>query len=601
MEPVSEQGIMPNAFKHIFDTISGNTDPTKQFLVRASYIEIYNEEIHDLLGKDVTQRKDLRDSTDRGVFVQDLTAQVVKSADEMNRVLKAGQKGRHTGATLMNKQSSRSHSIFTVTVETSEVGADGKPHIRVGKLNLVDLAGSERQSKTGATGQRLKEATKINLSLSALGNVIGALVDGKSKYIPYRDSKLTRLLQDSLGGNTKTMMVACVGPADYNFDESMGTLRYADRAKQIKNKPRINEDPKDAMLREFQEEIERLKAALAGQGGGAAGGVTTVMVNGQAMQVPTGGGQPQIIEKIVGISEEEAAILRGKHQRAQEEAREAGEARAKLAASAAKTEEERQALAAELERAAAVQRQQDEESARTTKQLAAMQEKLLQGGQIMDRAAKQEAELRQVKLEVEQRRKQEAALARELADRELELQDRYASVDEKLEDTTRKLRKAVAKYKEAKREIKDLTAEWQDEKAGMLDVARELDKERSLYLTLLKAFVPPAEVERVSASSPPPPPCLCSPHVCLQLEARAVWDDAKDVWSIPYPQLAGARMSPRHPNVSAEDDPPSHRPVSEFARERAAFDDNPRYLVEVCSLCVPMLFHVARVRVRRTS
>ena len=509
MDPPSEQGIMPNAFKHIFDTISGNTDPTKQFLVRASYIELYNEEIHDVLGKDVTQRKDLRDSTDRGVFVQDLTAQVVKSADEMNRVLTAGKKGRHTGATLMNKQSSRSHSIFTVTVETSEVGADGKPHIRVGKLNLVDLAGSERQSKTGATGQRLKEATKINLSLSALGNVIGALVDGKSKHIPYRDSKLTRLLQDSLGGNTKTMMVACVGPADYNFDESMSTLRYADRAKQIKNKPRINEDPKDAMLREFQEEIERLKAALAGQGG--AGGTTTVMVNGQEMQVPTGGGQPQIIEKIVGISEEEAAALRERQQRAEEEAKSASEARAKLAASAAKTEEERQALAAELERAAAVQRKQDEESSRMARQLQAMQEKLLQGGQIMDRAAKQEAELRQVKLEVEQRRKQEAQLARELAERELELQDRYASVDEKLEDTTRKLRKAVAKYKEAKREIKDLTAEWQDEKAGMLDVARELDKERSLYLTLLKAFVPPAEVERVSEpplDTPPPPRIL---------------------------------------------------------------------------------------------
>lgn len=166
----------------------------------------------------------------------------------------------------MNAESSRSHSIFTIQVEMMHTtGDDG--HIRKGKLNLVDLAGSERQAKTGASGDRLKEANKINLSLSALGNVISALVDGKSKHIPYRDSKLTRLLQDSLGGNTKTMMVACLSPADNNYDETISTLRYANRAKNIKNKPKINEDPKDAMLREYQEEIEKLKSLLQNQGG----------------------------------------------------------------------------------------------------------------------------------------------------------------------------------------------------------------------------------------------------------------------------------------------------------------------------------------------
>lgn len=162
----------------------------------------------------------------------------------------------------MNEHSSRSHAIFILTVECCKLGADGQDHIRVGKLNLVDLAGSERQSKTGTTGERFKEATKINLSLSALGNVISALVDGKSTHIPYRDSKLTRLLQDSLGGNAKTCMVANVGPASYNYDETLTTVRYANRAKNIKNKPIINEDPKDALLREFQEELLRLKSAL---------------------------------------------------------------------------------------------------------------------------------------------------------------------------------------------------------------------------------------------------------------------------------------------------------------------------------------------------
>merc|ERR1719217_1606679 len=174
----------------------------------------------------------------------------------------------------MNEESSRSHSIFTITVEQCSTDVSKDAHIRVGKLNLVDLAGSERQSKTGATGERLKEATKINMSLSALGNVISSLVDAKSAHIPYCDSKLTRLLQDSLGGNTKTVMVANCGPADWNFDETLSTLRYAYRAKSIKNKPKINEDPKDAMLREFQEEIARLKAQLerSGGGGGTSGG-----------------------------------------------------------------------------------------------------------------------------------------------------------------------------------------------------------------------------------------------------------------------------------------------------------------------------------------
>ena len=145
--------------------------------------------------------------------------------------MQAGKKNRSVGETLMNAGSSRSHAIFTIIVECAEVDEKRGEHIRVGKLNLVDLAGSERQSKTGATGHRLKEATKINLSLSALGNVISALVDGKSQHIPYRDSKLTRLLQDSLGGNTKTVMCANCGPAGYNFEETISTLRYANRSK----------------------------------------------------------------------------------------------------------------------------------------------------------------------------------------------------------------------------------------------------------------------------------------------------------------------------------------------------------------------------------
>jgi len=171
----------------------------------------------------------------------------------------------------MNSESSRSHSIFTIIVDNSTVDEKGEQHICMGKLNLVDLAGSERQSKTGAVGIRQVEATKINLSLTALGKVISALVSEKENHIPYRDSKLTKLLSDSLGGNSKTIMIANVGPSEFNYDETVNTLRYANRAKNIKNTPKINEDPKDAMIRQYQDELNKLKQELAEQMKGVSG------------------------------------------------------------------------------------------------------------------------------------------------------------------------------------------------------------------------------------------------------------------------------------------------------------------------------------------
>jgi hypothetical protein len=263
------KGIIPKAFSHIFGYIDSVEDDTK-FLVRCSYLEIYNESILDLLGSDHTTKHDVKEDPDKGIYVNNLTNVIVKSVAEIEKIMNAGNKHRKTGKTAMNDTSSRSHSIFTIYIETSRI-LNGEQKIKAGKLNLVDLAGSERQSKTNAVGNRLLEAQKINLSLSALGNVISALVDGKSTHIPYRDSKLTRLLQDSLGGNTKTVMIAAISPAAYNYDETLSTLRYASRAKMIKNKPRINEDPKDALLREYEDEIKQLKAALAEltKGGGA--------------------------------------------------------------------------------------------------------------------------------------------------------------------------------------------------------------------------------------------------------------------------------------------------------------------------------------------
>jgi kinesin family protein 3/17 len=241
------RGIIPNCFQHIFGCIDDGEEG-KRFLVRCSYLEIYQEEVYDLLldhkrSNQAPQKLEIKENPDKGIFVKDLKQIIVKSIPEMEALMNQGTNNRKTASTLMNSESSRSHSIFT-------------------KLNLVDLAGSERLGKTGATGDTAKEGAKINLSLSALGNVISCLVDGKSHHIPYRSSKLTRLLQDSLGGNTKTVMIAACSPADYNLDETLSTLRYASRAKSIKNKPRVNEDPKDALLKQYETEIKQLRELL---------------------------------------------------------------------------------------------------------------------------------------------------------------------------------------------------------------------------------------------------------------------------------------------------------------------------------------------------
>ena len=556
-DPPEEWGIMPNAFKHIFDDVAANDDASKQFLVRASYLEIYNEDIRDLLSKDPHNKKDLRESVDSGVYVQDLTSFVVKSAADLHNILRVGKKNRTTGATAMNQTSSRSHSIFTITVETSEVGADGEGHIRVGKLNMVDLAGSERLSKTGATGQRAKEGAKINLSLSALGNVISALVSGKSKHIPYRDSKLTRLLQDSLGGNTKTVMVANCGPADYNYDETLGTLRYADSAKKIKNKPRVNEDPKDAMLREFQDEITRLKAMLAEKEASATG-TTTVVVDGREVQVPATQVVEKIVERQVGLSEEEVARIKADAAaEAEEVRRKAEQEREALLNEKTRTAEERAALEKKL-------RLRDEEQAAAAAaadslrtQLSAMQEKLLVGGRMLDEAAKQEAELRRAQIELQEREREEKRLKAELDEANLAMDEQYTTMAEEVKAKTGKLKKVWAKYQGLKQDHADLQAETARDREEMLDAIRELTKAVKLRQTILDHFVPPDEVAK--------------------LEARAVWNEEEEDWHIGMLHLAGNHVRMRQ-FVAAQD---AAQPETEYTRHgRAAAPDDPRFAAE---------------------
>eukprot|EP00752_Nemacystus_decipiens_P011231 g9981.t1 len=546
--------------QHIFDKIA--LADNVQYLVRASYLEIYNEEIRDLLSKDPKDKLELKENVDSGVYVKDLTTFVVKSAMEIDHVMQAGKKNRSVGSTMMNQTSSRSHSIFCIVVECSQ-SDDRGDHIRVGKLNLVDLAGSERQSKTGATGDRLKEANKINLSLSALGNVISALVDGRSLHIPYRDSKLTRLLQDSLGGNTKTVMCANAGPAEYNYDETVSTLRYANRAKNIKNKPKINEDPKDAMLREFQEEIQRLKDQLAGQGGGVDGDGTP----GQGLG-SLGGGKEG---KVVGVSEEELNKLQDDADRREKQLKhQAAEDMKKLLDAHAKTAEERQALSERLESEAVERRKIEKTKGMLLGKLQAMEAKLIQaranafrtrggegrrrntrqsrpGGEILDKAQRQEAELRQAQHELEHRRDQEKSLARELAEKEegiTELNREFHDLEEEVEVKTKKLKKLWSKYQTAQREIKDIQEEFQQERSDMLDTIRELTRQLKLK-------------EEVSG-----------------VERRAQWNEEAAAWLIPRLELAGNSLLRMRRPVSAVGLP---RPETEYARHRKGYDSNPRY------------------------
>eukprot|EP00899_Mesostigma_viride_P027813 jgi/Mesvir1/8216/Mv12506-RA.2 len=567
-EPPELRGIIPNAFVHIFDEIDMSED--KEFLVRASFLEIYNEEIRDLLGKNSQKSMELKENVDTGVYVRDLTSFVVKGAKEINNVLQVGKKNRTVGATLMNQDSSRSHSIFTITIETSEkIAGDDGGHIRVGKLNLVDLAGSERQSKTGATGDRLKEATKINLSLSALGNVISALVDGKSGHIPYRDSKLTRLLQDSLGGNTKTVMVANVGPADYNYDETMSTLRYANRAKNIKNKPRINEDPKDAMLREFQEEIARLKAALEGKGGGMGMGLSINTgvsgggdeLNDERLAAIKEQMRRELMDNVAGSPMSEEAMAKVK---ADIEARSMEELQNVLAEKE-RTEEEKKRIAEEMDRQAKEMQQKLEEleaekkeREQMAKKLAAMEGKLIHGNEELTAAMKkQKAELKKKEaMLAEQKRLDEENQRRiaELQEMQLIAEDQYSSIQDEVEMKTKKLKKLFTKYQMLKQELTDMSEEFQREREDMLDSIRTLTQQIKLKNIIIENFIPPEEIMR-----------------------RAHWEEERETWVLERLSQAGNNLKSKRP-VSAAG---QKRPISDYAKAAAAMgDQNPRFKSE---------------------
>ncbi|XP_051933069.1 kinesin-like protein KIF17 isoform X1 [Hippocampus zosterae] len=559
-EPPAQRGVIPRAFEHIFESIqcSENT----KFLVRASYLEIYNEEIRDLLGSDTKQRLELKEHPERGVYARDLSMHTVHNVAECESMMERGWRNRAVAYTFMNKDSSRSHSIFSIHLEMCRTDAAGQDHLRVGKLNLVDLAGSERQSKTGATGERLREATKINLSLSALGNVISALVDGRSKYVPYRDSKLTRLLQDSLGGKTRTLMVACLSPADSNYEESLCTLRYANRAKSIQNRPCINEDPKDALLREYQEEIKKLRALISGQLGSVAP-VPSVMPKHQAEVCPNSTDREK--DKIKKDYEERLAKLQADFSaereskaklqqdittlRASYDSKLSGLEKIKTSrerstpknasSSSVTTEETFPSNANELsqsivphaadripkspdgvpEESPGVGTAGDVEQKEALERLQRLEQEVVGGEQARNKEFQQRQ--RQRRKVADQRK---AQLVQALSDNSEEsdnvLFSVYDSIQEEVHAKGQMLSKVQGKLKAAKLEIRDLQAEFEEERNDYLVTIRRLEREGQLLHGLLERMAPLVRRD-------------CNYSSLERLKREAAWDEESTAWRIP--------------------------------------------------------------------
>ncbi|OTF70202.1 Kinesin-like protein [Euroglyphus maynei] len=420
-------GIMQHSFEHIFDHISRSKNNQK-FLVRASYYEIYNEEIRDLLAskkktghKNVeTKTLELKENPDGKIVIKDLSNFLINNVNDLKKLKEAGDKHRAFGSTKMNQRSSRSHTIFTITME-NEIGADNPDTsvVRVGKFHLIDLAGSERQTKTGTTGIRLKEAAKINLSLTSLSLVIAALTDPKATFVPYRNSKLTRILSDSLGGNSKTLLIACVGPAKVNLEETISTLRFASTTKNIKNKPIINEDSKDALLRRFEEQVKELRAQLEEQENDNGNNPnddtntsTTVKI------IPN-----ELVEKLRTL---EAKICVG------------GE---------------------------------------NLIEKAEMQEKLI---------VESERELRERREKEDELRKELEQRQAEI----MEMEDSYASLQEEVIALNRKIKKAYGFLKEARSELDDMNVEHEKLRSELLDSIRISEKEIKLTNALISYYIP---------------------------------------------------------------------------------------------------------------
>ncbi|XP_068149566.1 kinesin-like protein Klp68D [Drosophila tropicalis] len=511
-------GIIPRTFEQIWLHI--NRTENFQFLVDVSYLEIYMEELRDLLKPKQSKQLEVRERGS-GVYVPNLHAINCKSVEDMSRVMQLGNKNRTVGFTNMNEHSSRSHAIFMIKIEMCDTETNT---IKVGKLNLIDLAGSERQSKTGASAERLKEASKINLALSSLGNVISALAES-SPHVPYRDSKLTRLLQDSLGGNSKTIMIANIGPSNYNYNETLTTLRYASRAKSIQNQPIKNEDPQDAKLKEYQEEIERLKRLIAPQ-------------QQQRSEKQAANKKPRA--KRPKPKEQQLALATNTEPEVEEEDSTDSEADKENEAEVAKSNEE-----LEKERV---------ENAKLAAKLAELEGQLVRGGKnLLDTYSERQIELEKKLVEIAERKKREIEIQQQLELQEettLEIRERNISLEQEVELKKRKLSKCYAKYLALQQELNDCKHDHNQDLRELEMAQNELVKELKRQLLIIDNFVP-IEVKQ-------------------RLYTQAKYDEEQEEWkfsSLPLPMSLtpdgkfGSKRPVSHPQ--------RRRPTSEYALQEA--------------------------------
>jgi kinesin family protein 3/17 len=454
-----------------------------KFSVTMQYVEIYNEQIRDLLASKPTQGSlVIHEDPNKGFYIQGVEIRTVETIEDLFKYQDEGKRRRVTHSTLMNDESSRSHSIMTLNIETlTEI--EGGSHVRCARLNLVDLAGSERVAKTGADrGELFKEGVSINYGLMILGNCISALTTRGHTHIPYRDSSLTKLLRDSLGGNARTLMIAALGPADYNFMETMSTLRYAENAKKIKNKPKVNMDPKDALLMQYQEEVLRLQAQL---------------------KAGSPEGQAEYYEKV--IKEMEAKVEKQRKQ---------------LADASSMAAEER----AELQKQLELRRKElDEERTRQGKfagRLDELKRFLVKGsGHLKERTEKNEAEIAAIRDKLKKRQEHAVALEQEIEAKKAKKQqmmEQCTTIQSKVAIISEKFKETVGDYKNLKTKIPEVQKAIQADREQLAGQIDSLNRQLELYTLILENFVPQNEVSK--------------------WKEVATFNEEEEVWETPAPE-----------------------------------------------------------------
>uniref|UniRef100_G3SU56 Kinesin family member 3C n=1 Tax=Loxodonta africana TaxID=9785 RepID=G3SU56_LOXAF len=491
------RGVIPNAFEHIFTHISRSQN--QQYLVRASYLEIYQEEIRDLLSKEPGKRLELKETLRRVVYIR-LSSFVTKNRGP-------------------------------------------------------------------------KEA-RFNLSLSTMGNVNGALAGNRSTH-PYRDSKLTRLLQDSLGRNAKTIMVATLGPASHSYDESLSTLRFANRAKNIKNKPRVNEDPKDTLLREFQEEIARLKAQLEKRGMLGKRPRRKSSRRKKAVSAPAGYPEGPVIEAWVAEEEDdnnnnhrppqpilESALEKNMENYLQEQKERLEEEKAAIQDDRSLVSEEKQKLLEEKEKMLEDLWREQQATELLAAKYKAMESKLLIGGRnIMDHTNEQQKMLELKRQEIAEQKRREREMQQEMMLRDeetMELRGTYTSLQQEVEVKTKKLKKLYAKLQAVKAEIQDQHDEYIRVRQDLEEAQNEQTRELKLKYLIIENFIPPEEKNKIMN--------------------RLFLDCEEEQWKFQPLVPAGASNSQmkKRPTSAVG----YKRPISQYARVAMAMGSHPRYRAE---------------------